>query len=207
MAFKLFMWVAGAATVAAACSGSSSGGASSSTASGAQTSASQSSASSSTGAGGMAPTCSGEADAALQCKAPKVCGDPVTMMNVPQTLPPGAGGKVADGVYVLSAYNLYTGKGGQGGASNFKIDEVLVVEGGGKTLRWELGTPDPKDQTKLVHNGFSGTLDTSKGFFTATTQCPGTVTGKDLAYTATANKLTLYDTANQDERILDRRGP
>jgi hypothetical protein len=199
MTFKLLVGIAGGAVLAAACGSKSAdpGGTGATTA---QSSSSQASSSASSGSGGSAPTCSGEADGALECKAPKACGDPVTMTNVPEALPMGAGGMVADGVYVLTAYNVYTGKGGESGPTTFKLEEVLVIEGGGKTARWRLGVQGPA-------KGFSGTLDTSKGFFTLTTACPGMSLGKDLPYTATPDKLTLYDTMNKDERILERRGP
>jgi len=186
------------ATAASCSGGGQTPGAAAATSATGATGASQS-ASSSSGAGGMLPSCSATADAALTCKAPEACGVPATMMQVAAPLPAGKGGTIADGVYLLTAYNVYTGVGGAEGPTNFKVEQVLVIQGG-KSVRWRLGAQGPAQ-------GFAGTLDTSKGFFNLSTTCPGALAGKDEPYSAAGDTLRVYGSKNSDERVFNRRGP
>lgn len=115
-------------------------------------------------------------DAAVACNT-LVNSAPVLPLSYVATAPPSPqGGPIMDGTYLLTAAAIYTGVGGQTGATGGSAQVTIKITGTTVQVANKAMPPGDHLTTTLVPNGTS---------FTRTDTCPDTMSQQG-AYTATA---------------------
>jgi hypothetical protein len=125
------------------------------------------------------------------------CGPLVTAVERPGNPPLATGGAITDGIYVLTALNVY---GGNGSSSSFQVQMTQSFANGVRAVSQYWGsTPDYA----------SGPYSIDGNKLTWQLTCPaGEVTGSPGEYTATDSTVVLYeprDTGSVYEYVHERQ--
>ncbi len=158
-------------------------------------------------------SCTG--DDAGSCNNINLCGNQVTLIQVPQAAPDPAGGAITPGIYSMTAYPVYTGTSGGAGKLPYWFQETFRVSapssgaedagsddagaGAGGTIAYPWDDALQSSQASEVTG--SGFLVTSGTTLTYQYECV-TPSSVGATYTATATTIQVFLTSSLGKGVL-----